>query len=252
MEKDDKGSTLIRIGVSGWKFLLVPAYPGCPGSKAVKRSLLLLLFVANLPLSLSVTEFCKSVNICGSCGQELVSCFFLTHGVVVHRWIYNTATVTIKSPVRVRSQWCGACSECSSDSAHMRSMQDVPGKPATYGTWFSPPPKLRRHQTLSAKIWKSNDNATFLFPLNYHCGKNTNNQITLLGTFKICTLEKIDLINSYAWCLKIFLHCTSVCVLCIQKNATVQILQQYYYYKIKINTLFINSYKVQSQCRQEH
>jgi len=28
---------------SGWKFLLVPAYPGCPGSKAVKRSLLLLL-----------------------------------------------------------------------------------------------------------------------------------------------------------------------------------------------------------------
>jgi len=29
--------------VSGWMFLLVPAYPGCPGSKAVKRSLLLLL-----------------------------------------------------------------------------------------------------------------------------------------------------------------------------------------------------------------
>jgi len=43
MEKDDKGSTLIRLGVSGWGFLLVPAYPGCPGSKAVKRSLLLLL-----------------------------------------------------------------------------------------------------------------------------------------------------------------------------------------------------------------
>jgi len=39
MEKDDKGSTMIRMGVSGWMFLLVPAYPGCPGSKAVKRSL---------------------------------------------------------------------------------------------------------------------------------------------------------------------------------------------------------------------
>jgi len=38
MEKDDKGSTMIRMGVSGWMFLLVPAYPGCPGSKAVKRS----------------------------------------------------------------------------------------------------------------------------------------------------------------------------------------------------------------------
>jgi len=42
MEKDDKGSTMIRMGVSGWMFLLVPACPGCPGSKAVKRSLLLL------------------------------------------------------------------------------------------------------------------------------------------------------------------------------------------------------------------
>jgi len=42
MEKDDKGSTMIRMGVSGWMFLLVPAYPGCPGSKAVKRLLLLI------------------------------------------------------------------------------------------------------------------------------------------------------------------------------------------------------------------
>ena len=33
------------MGVSGWMFLLVPAYPGCPGSKAVKRSLLLLLLL---------------------------------------------------------------------------------------------------------------------------------------------------------------------------------------------------------------
>ena len=41
MEKDDKGTTMIRMGVSGWMFLLVPAYPGCPGWKAVKRSLLL-------------------------------------------------------------------------------------------------------------------------------------------------------------------------------------------------------------------
>jgi len=29
-------------------FLLVPAYPGCPGSKAVKRSLLLLLYENDL------------------------------------------------------------------------------------------------------------------------------------------------------------------------------------------------------------
>jgi len=36
-------------------FLLVPAYPGCPGSKAVKRSLLLLLLL----LGLLINE-CKS------------------------------------------------------------------------------------------------------------------------------------------------------------------------------------------------
>ena len=35
------------MGVSGWMFLLVPAYPGCPGSKAVKLSLLLLYLTIN-------------------------------------------------------------------------------------------------------------------------------------------------------------------------------------------------------------
>ena len=50
MEKGDKRSTLIRMGVSGWMFLLVPAYPGCFGSKAVKRSLLLLLLFMKLQL----------------------------------------------------------------------------------------------------------------------------------------------------------------------------------------------------------
>ena len=39
-------------------FLLVPAYPGCPGSKAVKRSLLLLLLLLyiNIPFKLIVSD----------------------------------------------------------------------------------------------------------------------------------------------------------------------------------------------------
>ena len=36
-EEDDKGCPIIRMGVSGRMFLLVPAYPGSPGQKAVKR-----------------------------------------------------------------------------------------------------------------------------------------------------------------------------------------------------------------------
>jgi len=37
MEEVDKGCPMTRMGVSGWVFLLVPAYPGSPGSKAIKR-----------------------------------------------------------------------------------------------------------------------------------------------------------------------------------------------------------------------
>jgi len=37
MEEDDKKCPMIRICVSGWMFLLVPAYPGSPGQKAVKQ-----------------------------------------------------------------------------------------------------------------------------------------------------------------------------------------------------------------------
>ena len=39
----DKGCPMIRMGVSGWVFLLVPAYPGSPGPNAVKRLCVLLL-----------------------------------------------------------------------------------------------------------------------------------------------------------------------------------------------------------------
>ena len=60
MEKGDKGSTMIRMGVSGWMFLLVPAYPGCPGSKAVKRSSLLLLYWCHvLEQMLFCSYFCS-------------------------------------------------------------------------------------------------------------------------------------------------------------------------------------------------
>jgi len=43
------------MGVSGWMFLLVPPYPGCPRSKAVKRSLLLLLYIYKILLLLAST-----------------------------------------------------------------------------------------------------------------------------------------------------------------------------------------------------
>jgi len=36
MEEVDKGCLMDRMGVSGSMFLLVPAYPGSPGQRAVK------------------------------------------------------------------------------------------------------------------------------------------------------------------------------------------------------------------------
>ena len=48
MEKGDKGSMLTRMGVSGWMFLLVPAYPGCPGQTAVKWQMVVVVVVVVL------------------------------------------------------------------------------------------------------------------------------------------------------------------------------------------------------------
>ena len=79
MEKDDKGSTMIRMGVSG--YLLVPAYPGCPGSKAVKRSFLLLTFGKVMGKS-SVSCFFDSQS------RTLRSCSIQSH--------FDTKTVYIQ------------------------------------------------------------------------------------------------------------------------------------------------------------
>ena len=51
MEKGDKESTLTRMGVSRWMFLLVPAYPGCPGQTADKWLLLVGMHVLTDRLS---------------------------------------------------------------------------------------------------------------------------------------------------------------------------------------------------------
>ena len=42
MEEVDKGCPMIRMGVSGWVFLLVLAYPGSAGLRAVKRCVCIL------------------------------------------------------------------------------------------------------------------------------------------------------------------------------------------------------------------
>ena len=95
MEKGDKGSTMIRMGVSGWMFLLVPAYPGCPGSKAVKQSLLLLLLL----LMTSVLWHCwlgvkKSIRSVKKIWVMRCSCGYLS-GVMCRLYPYGPADATL-------------------------------------------------------------------------------------------------------------------------------------------------------------
>jgi len=57
MEEVDKGCLMIRMGVSGCMFLLVPAYPGSPGQRAIKRlcvceSLFSISYIWNLKMIL--------------------------------------------------------------------------------------------------------------------------------------------------------------------------------------------------------
>jgi len=57
MEEVDKGCLMIRMGVSGCMFLLVPAYPGSPRQRAIKRlcvceSLFSISYIWNLKMIL--------------------------------------------------------------------------------------------------------------------------------------------------------------------------------------------------------
>jgi len=98
MEKDDKGSTLIRIGVSGWKFLLVPAYPGCPGSKAVKRSLLYRI----IDICISVGGQLDGNVFPGSLPHKFISFVTLIISFVVNKFLFLSLPRFIKnySPAR--------------------------------------------------------------------------------------------------------------------------------------------------------
>ena len=101
---------MIRMGVSGWKFLLVPAYPGCPGSKAVKRSLLLLLLLHcillkyiiewNIFFSASTHFTSIIVTVLCSCLTNLLTCYALSvlgnfHKVVIYSNAFSALTLLV-------------------------------------------------------------------------------------------------------------------------------------------------------------
>jgi len=55
------GCPMIRMGVSGWMFLLVPAYPGSPGPKAFKW---LCVCVCNpKPTNVKIFNMCRMWNV---------------------------------------------------------------------------------------------------------------------------------------------------------------------------------------------
>ena len=62
------------MGVSGWMFLLVPAYPGCPGQTAVKWLLLLLLLLVISNVSNLTRWGDNTVNMWWKCFSTVCLC----------------------------------------------------------------------------------------------------------------------------------------------------------------------------------
>ena len=98
MEKGDKGSTMIRMGVSGWMFLLVPAYPGCPGQTAVKWLLLLLWLYTYI--------YIHMWNL----------------AIYIHNWsyisIYLTLGIFVKAAANIQLQICSRCLRFVCENPH--------------------------------------------------------------------------------------------------------------------------------------
>ena len=84
-------------------FLLVPAYPGCPGSKAVKRSLLLLLFVPySMRSRVCATVWRPSVRL--SVSSHAAAAGLLLWARLADRRRSSTGTVA-----RLVAAGCGQC-----------------------------------------------------------------------------------------------------------------------------------------------
>ena len=73
MEEGDKGCPMIRMGVSVWMFLLVPACPGSPGPKAVKRFCVFVCAKSQIKLT----------GLCGIIAVDIGDCFFSGHSACI-------------------------------------------------------------------------------------------------------------------------------------------------------------------------
>jgi len=101
-------------------FLLVPAYPGCPGSKAVKRSLLLLQHNIQNMLNLQTCNafvlavyvvvkyflflicMCVSAVVATIVVQHLYLCSESKPLVPMHTWVCKTFIYTVVFPLSLK------------------------------------------------------------------------------------------------------------------------------------------------------
>ena len=155
MEKDDKGSTMIRMGVSGWKFLLVPAYPGCPGSKAVKRSLLLLLSV--LPIICIALVLCMGHATGGACIDtdmlQLVAAACCDMGwISAQRGVLCSVSKKVWKHVLMQVVTLNTCCDIPDATHHNRSFSEPP---TTTHNWLSSQPStFERTQLIFSQMKK--------------------------------------------------------------------------------------------------
>ena len=86
MEEVDKGCPMIRMGVSGWVFFLVPAYPGSPGPKAVKWLCVCVLQVKWSKQDISVAPYTE----CNSLKHSVLHVLTGSHSFTFHSNVFRS------------------------------------------------------------------------------------------------------------------------------------------------------------------
>ena len=74
MEEDDKGCPMIRMGLSGWMFLRVLAYPGSPGQRALNGCVCVcvVLIDGTVEQLIRILLFYRTCTVDRQCIQKLV------------------------------------------------------------------------------------------------------------------------------------------------------------------------------------
>ena len=205
MEEVDKGCPMIGMGVSGWMFLLVPAYPGSPGQKAIKR---LCVYVCGYPIVMSWDFPEQAFQI------PLVRLACRLSRQLLKSYVYQLSQETVmlshgkqsKRSSRIQAVWrCSSATYCTSRNPQLPSFSNQHHRFLNYSQNFSESFSTLFHfwheVVGSFNVMDTNNEITKMFPTNqcsishYLC-KNVLQQSAIT---KPCCCVNIHKNSWYHW-----------------------------------------------------